>query len=263
MKFLILGPLEIETQDGRQVAPRALKLRSLLAYLCAHSGEVVSTARLTEALWSGAPPRTAPTALYVYVSKLRQYLHSLGLDGTAMISTQPPGYRFNLAGHDLDLREFESLLSKAEELKSLNCDEKASEVLNSAISLWRGRAVEDLRTIPAFDTLGQCLDERNAFTHIQRFEIELELGNHKGIISDIYSLIARNPTWEILYEYLMVALYRSGRTVEALAAYGQIRKALVQELGVEPGPRVQRLHQAVLSHDPSLNRDADLLRLVP
>ncbi|MFI6651559.1 BTAD domain-containing putative transcriptional regulator [Streptomyces sp. NPDC050529] len=265
VKFLILGPLEMETSDGRQVAPRALKLRSLLAYFCVHRGEVVSTARLTEALWSGAPPRTALTALHVYVSKLRKYLNSLGLDGSAMITTQPPGYRFNLSGHDLDLWQFESLLARAEELRSLNCDGKASAVLNSAISLWRGRAIADLRAIPTFDSLGQFLDERRTFAHMQRFEIELELGNHKAIISEIYSLIAERPTRESLYEYLMVALYRSGRTVEALAAYGQIRKILVQELGVEPGPRVQYLHQAVLSHDPSLNlnRESGLLRLVP
>ncbi|WP_030348084.1 AfsR/SARP family transcriptional regulator [Streptomyces sp. NRRL S-1022] len=263
MKFLILGPVEIETQDGRQVAPRALKLRALLAYLCAHSGEVVSTTRLTEALWSGAPPRTALTALHVYVSKLRQYLQSIGLDAAAVITTQPPGYRFNLDGHDLDLKQFEEMVSRATELNALGCKEEASAALNSAMSLWRGRAVDDLRSISAFDAVGQCLDERQTFAHTQRFEIELELGNHKAIIGEIHSLIAEHPTWESLYEYLMVALYRSGRTVEALAAYGRIRKAMVQDLGVEPGPRVQRLHQAVLSHDPTLGlgQDAGYLRL--
>ncbi|WP_073751038.1 AfsR/SARP family transcriptional regulator [Streptomyces sp. CB03234] len=255
----------METLDDQQVAPRALKLRSLLAYLCAHDGEAVSTARLTEALWSGAPPRTALTALHVYVSKLRRYLQSLGLDAAEVIITQPPGYRFNLDGHDLDLKQFNGLISKAEELRSVGCSEKASVVLNSAIALWRGRAFDDLRSVPAFDAVGQGLDERYTLAHMQRFEIELELGNHKGIIGEIYALIAAHPTWESLYEYLMVALYRSGRTVEALAAYGQIRKAMVQDLGVEPGPRIQRLHQAVLSHDPCLtpNRNSGLLKLAP
>ncbi len=180
-----------------------------------------------------------------------------------MITTQPPGYRFNLGGHDLDLKQFEKKISKAVELKSLGCSEEASAALCSAMSLWRGRALGDLRAMSAFDAVGQCLDERQTFAHMQRFEIELELGNHQGIIGEIYSLIAEHPTWESLYEYLMVALYRSGRTVEALAAYGQIRKAMVQDLGVEPGPRVQRLHQAVLSHDPSLalSQDAGLLKL--
>ncbi|MCX4763957.1 AfsR/SARP family transcriptional regulator [Streptomyces sp. NBC_01275] len=253
VKFQVLGPIGIATQDGLQVAPKALKLRSLLAYLCAHREEVVSVSRLTEVLWSGAPPRTAPTALHVYISKLRQYLQSLGLDATSLIVTQPPGYRINLSGHVLDLDQFEVLLARAGRLRSsLESLEEASEVLDSAIALWRGRALEDLRTVPAFDSLGQRLDERRAFAHTQRLEIELELGNHKAVISEISSLIDERPTWENLYGYLMVALYRSGRTAEALAAYGRIRQVLVQDLGIEPGPQLKRLQQSILTHDPAL-----------
>ncbi|MFD5619434.1 BTAD domain-containing putative transcriptional regulator [Streptomyces yangpuensis] len=253
MKFQVLGPVEIETADGVQVSPRALKLRSLLAYLCAHHGEAVSSGRLIEALWSGAPPQTASTALHVYVSKLRKHLQGLDLDGAALITTQPPGYKLRLIGCELDVYEFDQLLGIAREFRRVGEREKASATFERAISLWRGQALEDLRSIPAFESLGRRLDERRSFAHEQRFELELELGNHKALVGEIYALLDDRSTWENLYGYLMVALYRSGRTAEALATYSRVRRNLVEDHGIEPAPRLQRLQHAILTHAPSLD----------
>ncbi len=253
VKFQVLGPVEIETDDGTQVSPRALKLRSLLAYLCTHHGEAVSSGRLIEALWSGTPPQTASTALHVYVSKLRKHLHALDLDAAALITTQPPGYRLRLVGCDLDVYEFDRLLGVARECRQAGDREKASKTLDRAISLWRGQALEDLRGIPAFESLGRRLDERRSFAHEQRFELELELGNHKALVGEIYSLLDDRSTWENLYAYLMVALYRSGRTAEALATYSRVRRNLVEDHGIEPAPRLQRLQHAILTHAPALD----------
>ncbi|WP_176711163.1 AfsR/SARP family transcriptional regulator [Streptomyces sp. Ncost-T6T-1] len=253
MKFQVLGPVEIETPGGAQVSPRALKVRSLLAYLCAHHDETVSSGRLIEALWSGTPPQTASTALHVYVSKLRKHLQGLGLDGTSLITTQPPGYRLRLLECDLDVYEFDRLLAKGREFRELGDLVKASESLDRAISLWRGQALEDLRGIPAFESLGRRLDERRSFAREQRFELELELGNHKALVGEIYSLLDDRSTWENIYGYLMVALYRSGRTTEALATYSRVRRNLVEDHGIEPAPRLQRLQHAILTHDPSLD----------
>jgi SARP family transcriptional regulator, regulator of embCAB operon len=252
VRFLVLGPLGTQVGGGPQTAPGARKLRSLLAYLCIHSGQVVSTARLTAALWPDAPPRTAPTALHVYVSKLRQYLHAQSSGMAAALATCAPGYRLDLADHQLDLRQFEFLVERAEEHRSHQHTEKAAAALNSALALWRGHALADLRTLPVFESLGRRLDERYTFACMRHFEVELELGNHQGIIGELRSLVAERPTWESPYEYLMLALYRSGRAVEALDAYRELRSTLVQGLGVEPGPQVRRLHRAVLSHDPCL-----------
>lgn len=256
MDFRVLGPVAIETASDNQGTPKAKKLRAVLGYLCVSKGQTVHAGRLIEALWPGEPPRTASTALHVYVSKLRKHLASIGLDGTSLIVTQPPGYRLNLCGYSLDLAEFESMVTKSREAHALGDAVEAAEHLADAISLWRGRALDDLRELPIFETLGRRLDERRAHACEQRIELELEIGNHKTIIEEIHSLIDEYSTRESLYGYLMVALYRSGRAADALAAYDHIRSLLMDDLGVEPTPQLRSLQHAVLAHAPSLERAA-------
>ncbi|KOX44170.1 MULTISPECIES: AfsR/SARP family transcriptional regulator [Streptomyces] len=263
MKFQMLGPIEIQTSDGRQVTPKAMKLRSLLAYLCANRDEVASSSQLIDALWSGAPPQTAPTALHVYISKLRKHLQDIGLDAMSVLATRPPGYQLNLSGVALDVNDLENLLAKARVLRESGRKEEASEVFGQAIALWRGRALEDLRDIPAFDSIGRQLDERRVLAQEQRFELELELGNHTAIIGELFPLVDNRTTSENLHGLLMIALYRSGRTAEALATYSCLRRNLVDDFGIEPTPRLQRLQYAILAHDPSLDgHGAHLLNAV-
>ncbi|MFE2979026.1 BTAD domain-containing putative transcriptional regulator [Streptomyces sp. NPDC059258] len=263
VKFQMLGPIEITTPEGSRVAPKALKLRSLLAYLCTHHDEVVSSGQLIEAMWSGAPPQTASTALHVYVSKLRKHLQAMGLDASSLLVTRPPGYQLNLSGATLDVSELERLLAEARELRQFCRKEEASAVFSQATSLWRGRALEDLRDIPAFESIGRQLDERRIYAQEQRFELELELGNHMALIGELYPLIDDRSTSENLHGLLMLALYRSGRTAEALATYSCIRRNLVDDFGIDPAPRLQRLQHAILTHDPSLDgRDAHVLNCV-
>ncbi|MDF6043833.1 AfsR/SARP family transcriptional regulator [Streptomyces sp. JH14] len=248
--------MAIGTASDNQATPKAKKLRAVLGYLCVSKGQTVHAGRLIEALWPGEPPRTASTALHVYVSKLRKHLASIGLDGTSLIVTQPPGYRLNLCGYSLDLAEFEGMVTKSREAHALGDAVEAAEHLADAISLWRGRALDDLRELPIFETLGRRLDERRAHACEQRIELELEIGNHKTIIEEIHSLIDEYSTRESLYGYLMVALYRSGRAADALAAYDHIRSLLMDDLGVEPTPQLRSLQHAVLAHAPSLERAA-------
>ncbi|MFJ5553335.1 BTAD domain-containing putative transcriptional regulator [Streptomyces sp. NPDC093225] len=259
MQFRILGPLEIETLDGQRVSPRALKLRSLLAYLCMHSTRPVSMDRLIDALWSGTPPQSATTALHVYVSQLRKYLSSVGVD-PQLIVTQPPGYRLDLCSQTLDLRRFESLLCHFRSLHAQDRLEEAAEALNTALALWRGPALEDLRVVPFFHNLCRQLNEKRAFAYEQKFEIELKLGRHNSLIGELYSLIDEQPTRENLYWHLMIALYRSGRIAESLAEYGRIRKILVQDLGVEPGLKLQKLHRAILAREAWLDHSWEDVR---
>ncbi|MFJ2609952.1 BTAD domain-containing putative transcriptional regulator [Streptomyces sp. NPDC087425] len=248
MQFQILGPLEIETRDGQHVSPRALKLRSLLAYLCIHSTRSVSMDRLIEALWSGMPPQSATTALHVYVSQLRKYLSGVGVDPKLLV-TRPPGYRLDLCSQTLDMRRFESLLCDFRSLQAQDQLEAAAEALNTALALWRGPALEDLRAVPFFHNLCRQLNEKRTFAYEQKFELELKLGRHNSLIGELYSLIDEQPTREGLYWHLMIALYRSGRIAESLAEYGRIRKILVQDLGVEPGLKLQKLHRAILARE--------------
>lgn len=252
VNFRILGPVEIQARDGRQATLKAQKIRALLGYLCVNSSKTVPSDKLIEVMWAGTPPRTAATAVQVCVSKLRKQLRGLGFDASTLISTQPRGYRLNLCQLTLDLREFEHMLAEARRIRIGGRVEEASDILAYALSQWRGRALEDLRELPSFETLGRQLDELRFFAHEQRIELEFELGNHKALITEIYSLIDECTTRENLYGYLMVALYRSGRTAEALATYERLRRILLDDLGVEPIPRLRNLHHAILAHAPAL-----------
>ncbi|MCX4763947.1 AfsR/SARP family transcriptional regulator [Streptomyces sp. NBC_01275] len=248
MMFRILGPLEIETSAGISITPWALKQRALLAYLCANNASFVSSRRLLDSLWADTPPRSASTALYVYVSKLRKHLKELHID-PAILVTVPSGYQLDLPEEYLDLHLFESRFSQACDLQARGWAEQASDVLNSAIGLWRGQAVEDLRHLPAFDSIGRRLDERRMLAIERRFELEISLGRHNVLIGELQSLTEEQPTWETIYGYLMISLYRSGRTAESLSVFSRIRRVLVDELGIEPGPRLQEIQRAVLTRD--------------
>ncbi|MFJ1557571.1 AfsR/SARP family transcriptional regulator [Streptomyces mirabilis] len=248
MDFHILGPLEITAADGSVTqGPGALKQRALLALLCLNAERVVSTRQLTDLLWTDNPPRTAATALQVYVSRLRKHLLALGAD-PAVLATRAPGYVLDLGRrHELDLRRFESDVTRAHRLNAIGRTAEASELLASAIALWRGPALADVRGLPMLDDLGHQLDEKRNSAHELWVETELRLGRNAWVISEAYRLVADQPLWENLYLYLMVALYRSGRTADALGVYNTLRNKLVEGLGMEPSLRLRQVQRAVLS----------------
>ncbi|RST05406.1 hypothetical protein EF910_13320 [Streptomyces sp. WAC07149] len=249
--FRVLGTFTVETSGGTPRTPQALKLRALLALLCLNDGHPMSAPQLIEALWSGAPPRTAATALQVYVSRLRKHLAESGLDASALV-TRPPGYLLETAPHALDLHGFEALYREAGVLRGAGRLEEASLALSRALELWAGPALADLRTVPALHSLGRRLDEKRSAALEERAETELLLGRHKQLTGELYGLIDEQPMRETFHELLMLALYRSGRPAEALMIYNRIRRVLIDELGIEPGPRLRQLQQSVLSRDISL-----------
>jgi DNA-binding SARP family transcriptional activator len=251
MQFQVLGPLEVATAD-RKVTPRSTKIRSLIAVLCVKTGVVLSTADLFDALWSGDPPRTATTALQVYVSKLRKHLDTYG-GPTHRLITRPHGYVLELETHELDLLEFDHLSRSAEAAMSAGHPDRALRSLQRACSLWRGPALADLRGRPTFDSLARQLDEKRIDVLERRIAIQLRLSQHGAIIGELYGLTHEHPTWESVHAHLMISLYRSGRVAEALDVYRKIRHSLVSELGLEPGEEIQRLHKAILRRDRSLD----------
>ncbi|MEU5210161.1 AfsR/SARP family transcriptional regulator [Streptomyces sp. NPDC020742] len=248
MLFRVLGPLALETDEGEPHTPRAFKLRALLALLCLYDGWVASSEQLIDDLWSGAPPRTAATALQVYVSKLRKHLDGAGFE-VSRLATVPPGYALKLAPHTLDLHRFDALCAQARQLRAQGFLEEAAQALAEALALWSGPAVADLRAVPALRRRGCRLDEKWAVAYEQHAETALLLGRHQPLIGELYGLIEERPTWEAVHGHLMVALYRSGRTAESLMVYHRVRRALADERGTEPGPLLQRLQRAVLSRD--------------
>ena len=232
MEFRILGPLEVASA-GEVVDLGGLKQRALLAVLLLHANEVVSSDRLIEALWQEGPPETALKALQVYVSQLRK------LVGRERLQTRAPGYLLRVEEGEFDLALFRSL--------------RAEERPHEALSVWRGPPLGDFAyqrfALPEIARLEEqrlaCLEER--------VERDLAAGLHGDLVGELEALVAESPLREGLRRQLLLALYRSGRQAEALEAYQETRKALVDGLGIEPSRELRELHQAILNQDPALD----------
>ena len=242
MEFRILGPLEVS--DGERSIPLGgAKQRALLAVLLLHANEVVSTDRLIDDLWGAHPPETASTALQGYVSRLLKVL------GAEALITQAPGYVLQVDSHDFDLDRFHALLDQARESEAA----VAAERLREALALWRGPALADF----SFEAFAQeeiaRLEELRLATLEERIEADLALARHAEVVGELEGLVGRHPLRERLRAQLMLALYRSGRQAEALDAYHDARRALTEELGIDPSRTLQELERRILQQDPSLD----------
>jgi DNA-binding SARP family transcriptional activator/class 3 adenylate cyclase len=231
MEFRILGPLEA-LSDGEVLELVGPKQRALSALLLIERNRVVSSDRLIEALWEGAPPPTAQKALQMHVSHLRKVL------GRDRVQTKEPGYVLRIEDGELDADRFRVLV--------------AEERFDEALALWRGPALADF----AYQGFAQAeiarLEELRLVCLEERVDRELAAGRHAEAVGDLDALIREHPLRERLRAQLLLALYRCGRQADALAAYQDARRALVDELGIEPGRALRELHQAILSQDPAL-----------
>ena len=231
MEFRILGPLEV-VENGQALDLGGQKQRALLAILLLYAGEVVSTDRLIDALWAEEPPETGRKALQVYVSGLRKLI------GRERIETRPPGYRLHLGQGEFDMARFQGLLEAGEP--------------GPALALWRGQPLSDLAYEPFAQAEIARLEELRLACLEARIDEDLAHGRDAALVAELEALVSEHPLRERLRAQLMLALYRSGRQAEALAAYQQARAALVEELGIEPGRQLRELHQAILNQDPAL-----------
>jgi len=247
MEFRLLGPLEVVRDDG----PLPLggpKPRALLALLLLHANETLSRERLIDELWGEKPPATAAKALQVYVSQLRKLL-----EPEQPLETTPSGYRIRVDGPELDLRRFETLVSDGRAALAAGDPAEAASLLADALSLWRGRPLADLAYEPFAQAEIARLEELRLAAVEERVEAELRLGRHAELTGELEALVAEHPLREHLRRQLMLALYRSGRQAEALEAYHDARRVLVEELGIEPGRELRELEQAILRQDPVLD----------
>jgi ABC-type transport system substrate-binding protein/DNA-binding SARP family transcriptional activator len=239
--FRILGPFEVG-RNGETVELPAGKPRALLAVLVLHAGQVVSVDRLVEELWGARPPPTAAKNVQVYVARLRKLIG----DGTLV--TRAPGYALRIAREQLDAARFEALVEDARHEQPST----AAGRLRAALALWRGPPLADF----TYDSFAQeeirRLEDLRLAALEDRIDADLALGRHEGVVVELESLVRAHPLRERLHAQLMLALYRCGRQADALAAYQAARARLVDELGLEPGPALQQLEQAILQHDPSL-----------
>src|SRR5215207_1697835 len=242
MYFRILGPLEVADDDDRTLVIGAGRQRQLLAVLLLHANEFVASERLIEELWGEQPPETAAKALQGYISQLRKTL------GSEVLLTRPGGYVLQVAPGELDAQRFEQLVEQARAAEP----REAGQALREALALWRGPALADF----AYDDFARSeidrLEERRLAALEQRMEADLALGRHADLVAELAALVAREPLRERLRAQLMLALYRSGRQVDALEAYQQARRAFIDDLGLEPSEELQQLQRAILAHDPAL-----------
>jgi DNA-binding SARP family transcriptional activator len=256
LEFRVLGPLEV-LRDGARVALPRPKQRALLAVLLLNAGQVVSTDRLIEAVWGREPPKTALPALQGLVADLRKAL------GEETIVTRAPGYLLELGSGRLDLRQFERLAEEGARIGVAGNPERGAALLREALDLWVGPPLADF----SYDDFAQPaiarLEEVRLSAIEERVEADLMLARHAELIGELETLVAGHPLRERPRGQLMIALYRSGRQAEALDTYQEARRVLVDELGIDPSPQLQRLERAILNHDPALELEGPARRAFP
>lgn len=249
MEFTILGPLEARA-EGRVIPLGGPKQRAVLAQLLLNAGEVVSRDRLVEGTWS-EPPASADKAVQVHVSQLRK-----ALGPRAPIQTRAHGYVAEVAPEQLDLSRFERLRAEARAALDLGDGAGAARGLREALDLWRGQPLAEFAQEPFAAADAARLAEVRLATLEDRIDADLALGRHGDLVAELEALVAAEPRRERLVGQLMLALYRSGRQAEALEAYRDAHRLLGDELGLDPGPALQRLERAILLQDPKLELEA-------
>ena len=244
--FGILGELRV-LQDGHPADLGPPRQRALLTRLLI-GPTMVSADRLIEDLWAGDPPDSARHVLHVYVSRLRR---TLGDDG-ARLERQGSGYRLRFEADELDARQFENLVGQARSAKARGDVKAASEQLRSALELWRGPALVEFTDEAFAREEAARLEELRVAAIEGRVWADLELGQALELVDELEALVSGHPYREGFAEQLMLALYRCGRQVEALRVYQSQRGRLAEDLGIDPGPALQRLQERVLAQDTEL-----------
>ena len=245
LDFRVLGSFEV-LHDGVAVQLGGRNQRALLAVLLLHANQPVSTDRLVDQLWGEHPPRTATTSLQNTVSQLRKLL------GPGLLQTRPTGYLLELDQSQLDLTRFEDLVRRAGATEQ----EERAALLHEALELWRGPPLADFELETFAQTEIQRLEDLRLGVLEERIAADLDLGVGAELVAEIEALVARHPLRERFRAQQMLALYRSGRQADALAAYHDARRTLVEELGIEPGPELQELYGSILRQERQLVRVA-------
>jgi DNA-binding SARP family transcriptional activator len=291
MSIELLGPLQVRI-NHTPIMPRAAKPRQVLAVLALNAGRVVTVPTLIEELWGDQPPPSAQTTLQTYILELRKRIGQAlgpgqdpkwvlrtghngylldpqggqpggsggtapsgwpgGAGGTAVPGrpggfggTAPPGWN--------DVDEFGRLAQAGRTAAESGDHRGATDKLGRALALWRGAALVDVRKGRVLELEAMALEESRLSVLSRRIDADLALGRHADMLGELTALAARYPLDECFSAQLITALYRTGHTARALQVFQRLRSALVEELGIEPSPQLQRLQRAILSRDPSLD----------
>ncbi|WSA50189.1 NB-ARC domain-containing protein [Nonomuraea fuscirosea] len=244
MRFGVLGPLRIE----RGQAPGPAKHRTLLAALLLSAREQVPVDRLMSVVWDDRPPASAESVLRVYVSALRKVV-----DG---IRTVPGGYLLDVEPDDVDCHRFERMVGEARRARAEGRVAQAAGGFGAALGLWRGQALADVESSVLRRTYGVPLEELRLTALEERVELDLRLGRGAEVVGELRALVGAHPLRERAWVRLIEALHQAGRRSEALSAYRDARRTLVEELGLEPGAELVAAHQRVLNDTPEAGAGA-------
>ncbi|MGE7386873.1 AfsR/SARP family transcriptional regulator [Streptomyces sp. NPDC004126] len=250
MLFEVLGPVTVRTDDGVPVPVPEAKVRALLADLLVHRGRPVPADRLIDDLWGDSVPGNPANTLQTKVSQLRRALAKADPAARALVEFGPAGYALRVAEEAVDAGRFEALAARARQQP-----DPAARVslLSQALGLWRAEeAYADQRDAGFAQAAIAGLAEQRLTVWEEYAELRLEIGEHALLADELAALVGRNPLRQRLSAALMRALYRSGRQSEALTVYRELRERFADELGIDPGPELAGLHEAILRQDPAL-----------
>ncbi|MFE3450911.1 BTAD domain-containing putative transcriptional regulator [Nonomuraea sp. NPDC059194] len=250
LRFAVLGPVRA-WRDGDEIDLGTPLQRSILAMLLLREGRAITPTEMIDAVWGEEAPPRALGALRTYVSRLRTVLEPdrSPRSRPELLTSVGKGYALRTASLDLTL--FERGVQEAETLRKKGSAGAAAESLRAALALWEGEPLAGA-VGPYAEHQRDRLVERRITTVELLMDLDLELGRHAAVVSELIALTADHPLRERLRAQLMLAYYRCGRQGDALAVFTDTRHALVEELGVEPGPELTVLHHKILAADPSL-----------
>lgn len=259
MRYEILGQFRIVDARGSH-SLNSRRLEVLLATLVIMPGRVISMDQLIDELWPNNPPRRAVASLHVYISQLRKLLAKSGRPNS--IHTRAPGYMFESSDMETDLDEFQDLMKQGRDHIEQEQHVAAVTCFQSALRLWRGTALSEMREGPIVGSFGAWLDQLRLECIEKLIASSLKLERHGEVAPFLYSLLAEHPLHETFYQQLMTALYRSGRRAEALKVYQTARTTLRTELGLEPCRALRELQHSILTTEETAGPDSlDLLML--
>lgn len=247
MRINVLGPIEvIDDNDVKYpIELQGQRQRALLASLILGADQVVSVDRLIDALWCDEPPGSAPAKVRAHISTLRKLL-SRASGGTTPILTRPPGYLLSTNSIEIDKSKHDNLVREGRQALYMGDSRRASDLFTTALSLWRGPAFADVASA-SIRREADSLDEIRMLVMEDRAEADLQLGRYIHVITTLSPVVAAYPLRERIRALLMIAMYRRGSRAEALTVYRTGHQAIINDLGLEPGPSLRRLHQLILN----------------
>jgi len=249
LRFGVLGPLQMSA-NGTDLPLGASKQRAVLAMLLINRNRIVPADTLIDAVWQQRPPPEARGSLHAHISRLRRLVSEAGLDPAAVVVGIQPGYRLTVPDEACDLGRFAIEQKAGIQAAAAGRFEEASRHLSAALAEWRGPVLEDLRDFQFIDAFAAALAEDKLVALTVRAETEIACGRTHSIISELEALVVLHPYREPLWAQLITAYYLAERQYDALDAYGRLKTALADDLGIDPGPTLRGLHQRILRQEP-------------